>query len=95
MLPKYRLFYLYPLCCASILTLKDTFLKDEIFDLNIILSIIFSYLFSYLTIKYFLIYMKKFSLNLFVIYRILIFNYFLLYLFLAQGQSEKLKLPIQ
>ena len=57
---------------ASILTLKDTFLKDEIFDLNIILSIIFSYLFSYLTIKYFLIYMKKFSLNLFVIYRILL-----------------------
>ncbi len=57
---------------ASLLTLKDTFLKEEIFNLNIILGIIFSYVFSFLTIKYFLIYVKNFSLNVFVIYRLLL-----------------------
>ncbi len=57
---------------ASILTLKDTIIKDQILNLNIILGIIFSYIFSYLTIKYFLIYTKNFSLNIFVLYRILL-----------------------
>ena len=57
---------------ASVLTLKNTFIKEEILNLNIILGIIFSYIFSYLTIKYFLIYTKNFSLNIFVIYRILL-----------------------
>ncbi len=57
---------------ASILTLKDTFVKEEIINLNIISGMIFSYIFSYLTIKYFLIYTKNFSLNIFVIYRILL-----------------------
>ena len=57
---------------ASILTLKDSFVKGEIIYLNIILGIIFSYIFSYLTIKYFLIYKKNFSLNIFVIYRVLL-----------------------
>ncbi len=57
---------------ASVLTLKDTFVKEEIMDLNIIIGIIFSYIFSYLTIKYFLIYTKNFSLNVFVIYRVLL-----------------------
>ena len=57
---------------ASVLTLKDTFVKEEIINLSIISGIIFSYIFSYLTIKYFLIYTKNFSLNVFVIYRILL-----------------------
>ena len=57
---------------ASVLTLKNTFIKEEILNLNIILGIIFSYIFSYLTIKYFLIYTKNFSLNIFVIYRVLL-----------------------
>ncbi len=57
---------------ASVLTLKDTFFKQEILNLNILLGIIFSYIFSYLTIKYFLIYTKNFSLNIFVVYRILL-----------------------
>ena len=57
---------------ASILTLKDVFFKPEILNFNIILGIIFSYIFSYLTIKYFLIYTKKFSLNIFVVYRVLL-----------------------
>ena len=57
---------------ASVLTLKDTFFKQEILNLNIMSGIIFSYIFSYLTIKYFLIYTKNFSLNIFVVYRILL-----------------------
>ena len=57
---------------ASTLTLKDTFVKEEVINSNIILGIIFSYIFSYLTIKYFLIYTKNFSLNIFVIYRVLL-----------------------
>ena len=56
---------------ASLLTLKDSFVKEEI-NSNIILGIIFSYIFSYLTINYFLIYTKKFSLNIFVIYRVML-----------------------
>ena len=57
---------------ASVLTLKDTFLKEEIIYLNIIIGVIFSYFFSYFTIKYFLIYTRNFSLNIFVIYRVLL-----------------------
>ena len=57
---------------ASVLTLKDSFVKEEMINSNIILGIIFSYVFSYLTIKYFLIYTKNFSLNIFVIYRVLL-----------------------
>ncbi len=57
---------------ASVLTLKDSFVKEEMISSYIILGIIFSYVFSYLTIKYFLIYTKNFSLNIFVIYRVLL-----------------------
>ncbi len=57
---------------ASVLTLKDSFFIEKTFSLNILFSILFSYIFSYLTIKYFLIYIKNFSLNIFVIYRILL-----------------------
>ena len=57
---------------ASILSLKS--LVDENIDLNLIVlvSILFSFIFSYLTIKYFLIFVKKFTLNTFVIYRIIL-----------------------
>ena len=37
-----------------------------------IISIIMSFVISYLTIKYFLIYIKKFSMNIFVVYRIIL-----------------------
>ena len=57
---------------ASVLTLKDSFIIEKTFDLNILFCIFFSYIFSYLTIKYFLIYIKKFSLKIFVTYRILL-----------------------
>ena len=63
---------------ASFLSLKD--LYSDNFEINsiIILSIIFSFIFSYITIKYFLIFIKKFSLLVFVLYRIIL-SLFLLY----------------
>ena len=57
---------------ASFLTLKD--LGSSIVENNIIiiLGIFFSFIFSYLTIKYFLIYIKKFTLFAFIIYRVIL-----------------------
>jgi len=57
---------------ASLLTLKESFFIEQTFNLNIFFGMFFSYIFSYLTIKYFLIYIKNFSLNIFVVYRILL-----------------------
>ena len=60
------------LCGASFLGLKDLF--NETINLNYLsfLAIISSFIFSFLTVKFFLSYINKFSLNAFVIYRILI-----------------------
>ena len=58
---------------ASVLTLKESFLIEQTFNLNIFFSIFFSYIFSYLTIKYFLIYIKNFYLNIFVFFRFLFY----------------------
>ena len=57
---------------ASFLGLKDAF--EQSLDLNylILIAVILSFLFSYITVKFFLNYLKKFSLKLFVIYRIII-----------------------
>ena len=57
---------------ASFLSLKS--LVDKNIDLNLIVlvSILLSFIFSYLTIKYFLIFVKKFTLNTFVVYRIIL-----------------------
>jgi len=57
---------------ASFLSLKS--LVGENIDLNLIIlaSILLSFIFSYLTIKYFLIFVKKFTLNTFVVYRIIL-----------------------
>ena len=44
--------------------------KSFNFSFLIIISIVLSFLFSFITIKYFLKYIKTFSLNIFVIYRI-------------------------
>ena len=57
---------------ASVLSLKDAVNENLDFNFFLIISIILSFIFSYLTIKYFLIYLKKFNLNLFVIYRIIL-----------------------
>ena len=45
--------------------------NDQILTVSSILTAFLSFIFSYITIKYFLIYLKKFNLNLFVIYRLL------------------------
>ena len=57
---------------ASALALKDVINENVEFNFFLIISIILSFIFSYLTIKYFLIYTKKFSLKFFVIYRIIL-----------------------
>ena len=57
---------------ASLLGLKDI-LKDPFeFNLIILLTISFSFIFSYLTIKFLLYYLNKFSLKIFVFYRIVL-----------------------
>jgi len=59
------------LAAVSIFGLKNL-VKSENFNFSflIMISIIFSFLFSFITIKYFLKYIKTFSLNIFVIYRV-------------------------
>jgi undecaprenyl-diphosphatase len=48
------------------------FTKDLFFTKLNIFAILLSFSFSYLTIKYFLIYIKKFNLNIFIYYRVLL-----------------------
>tara|TARA_B100001057_G_scaffold467198_1_gene525108 strand:+ start:252 stop:1019 length:768 start_codon:yes stop_codon:yes gene_type:complete len=57
---------------ASFLGLKDAINQSIEINYLIIFAVILSFLFSYFTIKFFLSYINKFSLNIFVIYRILI-----------------------
>lgn len=66
---------------ASIISIKDV--TNESFEFNILLliSILVSFIFSYLTIKYLLIYVQKFSMKIFVVYRIILsfFIFFIIY----------------
>jgi len=57
---------------ASVLGLKD--ILDQPIDINylVLVAIISSFIFSFLTVKFFLIYINKFSMNVFVIYRIIL-----------------------
>ena len=57
---------------ASALSLKDVLNQSFDFNYLIIIAITFSFLFSYFTVKFFLDYINTFSLNVFIIYRILI-----------------------
>ena len=58
---------------VSIFGLKNLFLSESIeFTKLNLLSIMISFIFSYLTIKYFLRYIEKFSLNIFAYYRVLL-----------------------
>ena len=57
---------------ASFLGLKQVFNQPIEISYSIIVAVIFSFLFSYITVKFFLNYINKFSLNVFVIYRIII-----------------------
>jgi len=56
---------------VSIFGVKNIVFSESIeFSILNILSIIISFLFSYVTIKFFLKYIQKFSMNLFVVYRL-------------------------
>ena len=57
---------------ASILSLKNIFQQSIEINYLIFFATVLSFLFSYFTIKFFLYYINKFSLNIFVIYRIVI-----------------------
>ena len=57
---------------ASVLGLKD--ILNQTIDINylVLIAIMSSFIFSFFTVKFFLIYINKFSMNVFVIYRIII-----------------------
>ena len=57
---------------ASTLGLQDVFQENFNFNYLVILSITLSFLFSYFTVKFFLNYVNKFSLSIFVLYRIIV-----------------------
>ncbi len=57
---------------ASVLSLKDVLDQSIEFNYIVIIAVLTSFIFSFLTIKFFLIYINKFTMNAFVIYRIII-----------------------
>jgi undecaprenyl-diphosphatase len=57
---------------ASFLELKDVIKHPIEINLIIFIAIILSFFFSYITVKFFLNYIEKFSLSIFVIYRVVI-----------------------
>ena len=57
---------------ASFLGLKDLFNQPIELNYLVVISIISSFIFSFITVKFFLIYINRFSMNAFVIYRIII-----------------------
>ncbi len=57
---------------ASALSLSNMVDKSLEVNIAIYLSILFSFIFSYMTIKFFLYYLKRFSLNAFVYYRLIL-----------------------
>ena len=71
------------LAAASILGIYNIY-KEESTELNYlaIVAVIFSFIFSYLTITIFLNFIKKFSLNIFIIYRIILSLFLLMIVYL-------------
>jgi undecaprenyl-diphosphatase len=57
---------------ATFLGLKDVFNEPVEINYVVAIAVTLSFLFSYTTVKFFLNYLNKFSLNFFVIYRIII-----------------------
>ena len=55
---------------ASVLSMKDIINTNVDMNFLFIFAVLLSFIVSYLTIKYFLIYVRSFNLNLFVYYRI-------------------------
>ena len=71
------------LAAASILGIYNIY-KEGSVELNFlaIIAIIFSFIFSYITIALFLKFIQKFSLNIFIIYRIVLSLFILLVVYL-------------
>ena len=57
---------------ASFLSFKDIVIQNIEFNYLVFFAIIFSFLFSFFTVKFFLNYINRFSLKVFVLYRIII-----------------------
>ena len=57
---------------ASIMGLKDLFKENIEFNFLVLIGVLLSFLFSLITIKFFLNFIKTFSLNIFVLYRIIL-----------------------
>jgi len=57
---------------ASFLGLKDLFEQSAEFSYLVVIAVVTSFIFSFTTVKFFLNYINKFSMNAFVIYRIII-----------------------
>ena len=57
---------------ASVLSLKDIFQQSFEFNYFVLIAISLSFFFSYITVKFFLDYINKFSLNIFVAYRMML-----------------------
>ena len=57
---------------ASFLGLKDLFNQPVEFNYLVIIATVCSFIFSFITVKFFLIYINRFSMNVFVIYRVII-----------------------
>lgn len=57
---------------ASFLSLKDIIKEPIEINYLILLAVASSFIFSYITVKFFLIYINKFSMNAFVVYRIFV-----------------------
>jgi undecaprenyl-diphosphatase len=55
---------------ASALGIKDLFKENIEFNFLVLIGIFLSFLFSLITIKIFLKFIKNFSLNVFVVYRL-------------------------
>ena len=66
------LFSIPALAGASFLGLKDAINQSLEMNYLLMVAVILSFLFSYVTVKFFLIYINRFSLNLIVIYRVLV-----------------------
>ena len=59
------------LAAVSIFGLRNLIISEDLkFSILNLISIFFSFIFSFITIKFFLKYIKNFSLNIFVIYRV-------------------------
>ena len=57
---------------ASIMGLKDLLKENIEFNFLVLIGVLLSFLFSLITIKFFLNFIKTFSLNIFVLYRIIL-----------------------